>query len=163
MLTAFLKNVRVIDPYRNRDEVVDCLLEDGVIRSIGMGIPCPNGVKVLDLQGLWLVPGLVDIHCHLREPGEEYKETIETGTMAAVAGGFTTICAMPNTRPPNDSGAVTQFILAQSRRINRARVVPIAAVTKGQRGREITEFGDLLSNGAVHFLTMDSLCAMPGS
>jgi len=151
MLTVFLTNCRIIDPYNHKDEIGSIYIKDGKIEGVGPDVPEPEQCPKLDLKGKWVSPGLIDIHCHLREPGEEYKETIDTGTMSAVAGGFTTICPMPNTKPPNDTAAITRFILDRARAVDRARVLPIAAITKGQKGEEITEFGDLISNGAVAF------------
>nr|WP_220096313.1 dihydroorotase [Dissulfurirhabdus thermomarina] len=146
-----LRNARLLDPASNLDEAGDLLVADGRIAALGRGIPPPEGAIVTDLSGAWLGPGLVDMHVHLREPGEEYKETIATGTAAAAAGGFTAVAAMPNTRPPNDSAAVTRFILDRAAAAGSARVHPVAAVTRGQAGKELTEFFDLLDAGAVAF------------
>ncbi len=146
-----LKGGRIIDPEQELDLVADLMVADGLIREISPEITPSEDTKVVDVSGRWVVPGLVDMHVHLREPGEEYKETIETGSHAAAAGGFTAVACMPNTRPPNDNTAVTRFILDKSRLYGRCRVFPVAAITRGQEGKDLTEFADLLSAGAVAF------------
>ena len=151
MLTVFLENARIIDPYNSLDIHGAVLVEDGLITAIGGAISPPEGIPRIDISGRWLTPGLIDIHCHLREPGEEYKETIATGSMAAAAGGFTTLCPMPNTDPPNDSAGITRFMIDKAKEAGKVRVFPIGAITKGQNGEELTEFGDLLGAGAVAF------------
>ncbi len=151
MLDILFKNCTIIDPFNRVETKADLLIEGGRIRGLERDITPRDGIKTIDLQGRWVVPGLVDIHTHLREPGEEYKETILTGLKSAVAGGFTTVCAMPNTRPPNDSASVTRFIIGRARECNLGRVLPVAAITKAQKGAELTEFGDLLNAGAVAF------------
>ncbi len=151
MRPLLFTNARIIDPSQDWDFSGELLVKDGVIGAAGQSLEAPQDARVIDLEGKWLVPGLIDMHVHLREPGEEYKETIETGTAAAVAGGFTAVACMPNTRPVNDSAGVTQFILEKARRAAKARVFPIAAITLGQKGEQLTEFGDLLSAGAVAF------------
>jgi len=151
MIPIILRNGRIIDPSRDLDRTADLLLEDGCVRGVDPGLDAPPGALVLDLQGLWVTPGFIDMHAHLREPGEEYKETIASGTNAASAGGFTAVACMPNTRPVNDTSAVTRFILEQAARAGKARVFPIAAITRGQRGEELSEFGDVMRAGAVAF------------
>ncbi len=146
-----LKNGRIIDYETKLDLDADLLVQDGLIKEIAAGITPPEDAEVVDVSGKWIFPGLVDMHVHLREPGEEYKETIGTGSMAAAAGGFTTIACMPNTRPPNDNSGITKFIIEQAAAFGKCRVLPVAAVTKGQRGEDLTEFADLLSAGAVAF------------
>ena len=148
--TILFQGARLLDPASGTDQVGDLLVEGGRIAGVGR-IPPPPGARVVECQGLWLAPGLVDLHVHLREPGQEYKETIATGTRAAAAGGFTAVAAMPNTTPPNDNAAVTRFILQRAQEAGCCRVLPVAAITKGQQGRELTEFGDLLAAGAVAF------------
>jgi dihydroorotase-like cyclic amidohydrolase len=137
-------NARIIDPSQNRDFTGDLLVRDGIIAAVRQSLDIPQDARVLDLEGKWLVPGLLDMHVHLREPGEEYKETIESGTAAAIAGGFTAVACMPNTQPANDSAGITRFILEKAQRSAKARVYPIAAITLGQKGEQLTEFGDLL-------------------
>ncbi len=146
-----LSNGRIIDPSSGTDQHGDCLVLDGKIAEIGTVTEKPENCQMIDMKGLWIVPGLIDMHVHLREPGEEYKETIKSGTRAAAAGGFTSVACMPNTRPVNDSASVTRFILERAQTAGFARVWPVASITRGLRGEELTEFGDLLQNGAVAF------------
>lgn len=141
-----LKNGRIIDPVNKVDRKADLLVIDGSIAADGA--PVPENVRVLDVSGCWVVPGLVDMHVHLREPGEEYKEDIVSGTRAAAAGGFTAVACMPNTRPVNDCHAVTSFILEQAEK-GFARVYPVGAVSKGSKGESLAEFGELKDAGAV--------------
>ncbi len=152
MRPIIFKGARIIDPSTNSDFTGDLLVMDGKIAESAPKLEsAPDDAQVVDLEGKWLVPGLIDMHVHLREPGFEYKETIETGTRAAAAGGFTAVACMPNTSPPNDSEAVTRFILDKAQRAANARVFPVAAITKGQKGEQLTEFFDLLQAGAVAF------------
>ncbi len=143
-----IKNGRVIDPANGVDAETDVSIEDGRISSVAPDID-PKGAEVLDAKGLVVAPGFIDMHVHLREPGFEHKETIETGTGAAAAGGFTGVACMPNTNPVNDSAAVTELILRQAREKGHVNVYPIGAITKGQAGQEIAEIGDLVHAGAV--------------
>ena len=106
-------------------------------------------VRVIDVRGKWVVPGLIDLHAHLREPGQEYKEDIATGTRAAAAGGFTAVCAMPNTTPPNDTRAVTELIVRRAREVGAVRVYPIGAITKGLAGETLAEMAELKEAGSV--------------
>jgi dihydroorotase len=146
-MNLLIKNGYVIDPANNVDEKLDVLVTDGKIARLGKpGTITANGAQVIDASGKLVVPGLVDMHVHLREPGFEYKETIATGTAAAKAGGFTSICCMPNTNPVNDSRSVTEFILAQARNAS-ARVFPIGAITKSSKGEELTEMAELHTAG----------------
>jgi dihydroorotase len=149
MRPLLLTGGRVIDPSRNADDVADVLLADGRIVAVGRNIGAPDGAEVLDVQGRVVAPGLVDVHVHLREPGQEDLETIATGSAAAVAGGFTSICAMPNTDPVCDNQGVVGFVIAQAQRAAKARVYPIGAVTLGQKGQQLAEFGELVGAGAV--------------
>ena len=155
-MKLLLKGGRVIDPSQGMDTVTDILMEDGKISQIKKGIPLPKAgskdtLRVIDLKGKIIAPGLIDMHTHLREPGFEYKETVRTGSEAAVAGGFTAIACMANTDPVNDNRSVTEFILKQARLAAMAQVYPVAAISKGQAGEVLTEFGDLKSAGAVAF------------
>ncbi len=146
-----LKNARVIDPAAGRDGHFDVLIVDGRIGRIDKGIPAGDA-KVVEVPAGWVVtPGLIDIHVHLREPGQEHKETIATGTWSAVVGGFTGVACMPNTSPVNDSASVTQFMLKRAAEANLARVYPIGAVSMGQKGEQMTEMGDLHAAGCVAF------------
>ncbi|MDR1885709.1 MAG: dihydroorotase [Synergistaceae bacterium] len=126
----------------------DVLVRNGIVETIGQGLEVPEAV-LIDASGMWVVPGLVDIHCHLREPGFEHKEDIASGSAAAAKGGFTTICCMANTDPVNDNAVVTEFIKKKGRDAGHARVRPIAALTKGLLGEELTEAGELAEAGAA--------------
>ena len=149
MTSMLLKNVHVIDPAAGRNGHFDVLVENGRIARVGKDIPA-NAAHVVELPaGCVLTPGLIDIHVHLREPGQEHKETIATGTQAAVAGGFTAVACMPNTDPINDNASVTQFILKRASEAAVARVYPIGAVSIGSKGEQLTEIGDLRSAGCV--------------
>jgi dihydroorotase len=140
---------RVIDPGRGVDAIHDVLVADGRIAAVAPGLSPPDDAEVIEASGLVVAPGLIDVHVHLREPGNEDAETIATGARAAAAGGFTTVCAMPNTDPVTDNQAAVGFVLAESRRASAARVRPIAAVTIGEQGEALTEMGELVSAGAV--------------
>jgi dihydroorotase len=144
-----LKGGRLVDPSQGLDGALDLLIEDGRVARIAPGLAAERGVEVLDAAGLVVAPGFIDMHVHLREPGQEYKETIESGTRAAAAGGFTAVAAMPNTVPPNDGPAVTEYILAQAARHGWARVYPVAAVSKDLKGEELAEIGESVAAGAV--------------
>src|SRR4029079_12489754 len=133
---------RGVDPRQELDGKLDVLIEDGAVARVDKKIKRDN-VTVLDAAGLVVAPGFIDLHTHLREPGQEHKETISTGTRAAVAGGYTAVCAMANTLPPNDERAVTEMIIAESRRNGACRVYPIGAVSKGLKGEELAELADL--------------------
>lgn len=140
---------RVIDPSRNTDGTADLLVSEGRIAGVGLNIAAPDGAEVIDVPGLVIAPGLIDLHVHLREPGQEELETVATGAMAAAAGGFTAVCAMPNTDPVTDNQATVGFIVRQSMRAKKARVYPIGAVTLGQKGEKLAEFGEMVGAGAV--------------
>jgi dihydroorotase len=143
-----IKGGNVIDPGRFVG-VGDVLIEQDKIAAVGPGLTAPAGCKVIEAKGQLVLPGFVDLHVHFREPGFEYKETIQSGSAAAVAGGFTTVCCMPNTNPVNDNQAVTEFILERSRQANLAHVLPVGAITKGSEGKELAEIGDLRRSGCV--------------
>jgi dihydroorotase len=144
-----LRGGRVLDPSTGRDEVADILIRDGVIADIARGLGAPDEAEILDCEGAIVSPGFVDVHCHLREPGREDVETIATGARAAAAGGFTTVCAMPNTEPVTDNQAAVGFIIRQGLRAAAARVYPIGAISVGQRGEALAEFGEMVGAGAV--------------
>jgi dihydroorotase len=144
-----LRGGRVIDPARGTDQVADVLVADGKVAAVGPGLPTPEGADVRDVRGLVVAPGLVDVHVHLREPGNEDEETVASGARAAVAGGFTAVCAMPNTDPVTDNQAAVGFIVRQSVRAGLARVYPIGAVSVGQMGERLAEFGEMVGAGAV--------------
>ncbi len=146
---VLLQGGRVIDPARGVDQVADVLIQDGKIAATGTGLGTPDGAEVRSVSGLVVAPGLVDVHVHLREPGNEDEETVASGARAAVAGGFTAVCAMPNTDPVTDNQAAVGFIVRQSVRAGLARVYPIGAVSVGQRGEQLAEFGEMVGAGAV--------------
>jgi len=142
---------RVIDPANRRDAVLNLLIEDGRIAEVASpGVqPAPSADRVLDARGKVVCPGFVDLHVHMREPGREDMKTIATGTRAAARGGFTSVCCMANTAPVNDNQSVTDFIIDRARRDGAAHVFPIGAITKGQRGEELAEIGELIGAGCV--------------
>jgi dihydroorotase len=148
MTRLLVKGGRVVDPGREVDEVQDVLLAEGLVVETGPRLAA-RGAEVLDASGLVVCPGFIDVHVHLREPGREDKETIATGTRAAAVGGFTAVCAMPNTEPVNDTAGITQAILERARADGVVRVYPIGAITKGSRGEELAEYGDLREAGCV--------------
>jgi len=143
-----IKGGHVIDPGRFSGKA-DVLIEAGTISAVGTDLRVPADCTMIDARGLLVLPGLVDLHVHFREPGFEYKETIHSGSAAAVAGGFTTVCCMPNTHPVNDNQAVTEFMLERARLAGLANVLPIGAITKGSEGKELAEIGDLRRSGCV--------------
>lgn len=148
MASLLVRNGRVLDPAQELDGISDVLLEDGRVSRIGRGLQAP-GSPVLDASGLIVAPGLIDIHVHLREPGREDEETIQSGSEAAAAGGFTSICCMPNTDPVNDNPAVTSFILKEAERRALTRVFPIGAISVGSAGERLAEIGEMVNAGAV--------------
>ncbi len=152
-MKILIKKGRVIDPSQNLDAALDILVEGGKIADVAPSgkLKAPKDAEVMDASGRLVVPGLIDMHCHLREPGFEYKEDIASGTRAAAAGGFTTVCCMPNTSPVNDSRSVTEFILRQSEKAGNCRVLPIGAITKGSKGAELAEMGDMAEAGCAAF------------
>jgi dihydroorotase len=150
MASLLLRGGRVIDPSRGLDQTADVLIQDGKIAAMGAGLTTlPADTEVRDVVGKVVAPGLVDVHVHLREPGNEDEETVATGARAAVAGGFTAVCAMPNTDPVTDNQAAVGFIVRQAVRAGLARVYPIGAVSVGQRGERLAEFGEMVGAGAV--------------
>jgi dihydroorotase len=150
MSRLLIRGGRVLDPASDRDAAGDVLIEDGVIVAVDADIDT-RGAEVLDAEGGWIAPGFVDLHTHLREPGQEYKEDIASGGRAAVAGGFTSVACMANTQPVNDDPSVTDFILDRARNDSPARVHPVAAATKGLAGEVMTEMVALVEAGAVAF------------
>jgi len=149
-MDILVKNGRVIDPATETDDTLDILITDGLIAGIGPRIKAP-AAQVIDASRLVVVPGLIDMHTHLREPGFEAKETIATGTRAAARGGFTSVCPMPNTDPVNDCPRVTRAILAEAARTSPVNVFPIAAVSRGSKGEELVDMAALIEAGAVAF------------
>ena len=149
-MKTLLKNGKVIDYATKINEKMDILIEDGIIVKIEKEI-LDSADKIIDCTNLSIIPGMIDMHCHLREPGFEYKETIETGCQSAVKGGFTTICPMPNTNPTPDSAFVLQKIINEAKRVNLCNVLPYASVSKGEKGEEISNFEELKNAGAIAF------------
>ncbi len=148
-MKLILKGGRVIDPSQNMDATADILIENGKIAACGTDLQVPADTEIIDAKGLIVTPGLIDMHVHLREPGQEYKETVATGAAAAVAGGFSSVACMPNTAPVNDNRSITEFIARRASEANLARVYPIASISVGQEGKQMTEFADLKDAGAV--------------
>lgn len=149
-MKSLIKNVRVIDPALSLDEVADILIDGQIIAQVGKNIECADA-EIFDRDGCIAVPGLVDIHVHLRDPGQEYKETIETGTAAAAHGGFTGICSMPNTNPTTDNTTTIDYVLDKAAQAGHCRVYPSGACTKGLKGESLSEMGDMVLHGAVAF------------
>ncbi|MBI5194865.1 MAG: dihydroorotase [Nitrospirae bacterium] len=150
-MSILIKNGRVIDPAQNIDGHYEILIEGKKIRGVYPKAKGPKTDKIIDASGCIVIPGLVDMHAHLRDPGFEYKESIRTGTMAAVRGGFTSVCCMPNTNPVNDNKTVTEFILRKNYAEGACFVYPIGAITKGQKGEELAEMGMMKEAGCIAF------------
>jgi dihydroorotase len=152
-MKILLKNARIIDPIKAVDTVADILIVDGIIEKIAPKIQSDKSIQEIELDGKIVAPGFIDMHVHLREPGFEHKETIETGLAAAASGGFTAVCCMPNTNPPIDDASVVKFIKDQSKKIRGGLVdvYPVAAATKGREGKELSPMMELAEAGAVAF------------
>ncbi len=149
-MKLLIKNGHLIDPAQNQNSGMDVLIEDGKIAAwIGRGDDKPTDVTTFDATGLIVAPGFIDMHVHLREPGQEHKETIASGCAAAVAGGWTSVCPMPNTNPVNDNAAITRYMIEQAERAGLANVFPIGAITKSSDGSELAEMGEMKAAGAV--------------
>jgi len=147
-MRTLIANGRVIDPASHVDRIADVLIVDGRVANVGPNLSSP-GATVFDAAGMVVAPGFIDMHVHLREPGFEHAETIESGSRAAAAGGFTSVCAMPNTKPVNDSATVTSYIVERARRLALVNVFPIGAITKGSAGEELAAIGAMKAAGAV--------------
>jgi dihydroorotase len=148
MSRLILRNGRVIDPASRRNEIADVVVRDGLIAGVGRDLDT-TGAEEFDATGLIVAPGFIDMHVHLREPGFEHAESIETGARAAAAGGFTSVCCMPNTKPVNDSATVTSYIVERARRYAVVNVFPIGAITKGSDGEQIAAIGSMKAAGVV--------------
>lgn len=163
---VIVKQVRAIDPARGLDAVIDVILERGRIKRMGPGVANAEGsldrATVVDGTGRWLLPAFVDLHAHFREPGHEYKEDITSGLRAAAAGGFAHVCAMPNTKPVNDTRAVTEMMMHRAASIVGPKLHPIGAITVGQQGKELTEMADLREAGIVA-VSDDGVCLQSSS
>ena len=146
---VLLRGGRILDPSQGVDERGDLLVRNGVIEARDRSLGTPDGAEVIECDGAVVAPGFIDLHCHLREPGREDVETIATGARAAAAGGFTAVCAMPNTEPVTDNQAAVGFILRQALRAGAARVYPIGAISLGQKGEQLAEFGEMVGAGAI--------------
>ena len=147
-MAIVIQGGHILDPGRFNG-VGDLLIDNGKVAAVGRTVNVPAGATVVPAKGRLVVPGFVDLHVHFREPGFEYKETIQSGASSAVAGGFTTVCCMPNTNPVNDNQAITEFMLERARAAGLANVLPIGAITKGSEGKELAEIGDLCRAGCV--------------
>ncbi len=143
-----LRGGLVVDPSSGVDRLADVLFREGRVVEVAPHLDVPDA-EVRDVRGCWVVPGLLDLRTHLREPGQEYKEDLESGLAAAAAGGFTTVCAMPGTRPVNDQRAITELLIARAEHLGGARLLPFGAITKGLEGRELTEMAELREAGCV--------------
>lgn len=147
-MKLLIKGGRIIDPASGLDAETDLLVEDQLVAHIGSDLD-PSDAETFDARGMIVAPGFIDLHVHLREPGEEYKETIASGSAAAAAGGFTSICAMPNTKPVNDNASVTRYIIEKARQSALANVYPVGAITRGSAGEELAEMAEMKEAGAV--------------
>ena len=157
-----IKGGRVVDPTLKLDKVLDVLLVDGVVAALGDNVDPAEGAREIDATGLVVTPGLIDPHVHLREPGQEHKETIASGARAAAAGGFTAVCSMPNTDPPIDDSASVGFVVAEGRKAGAARVYPMGAISVDMKGEALTEIGEMVNAGVVG-VTDDGLPVMDSS
>lgn len=144
-----LRGGHVVDPSTDQDGIADVLLREGRVEAVGTGLGTPDDAEVIDVSGLVVAPGFIDVHVHLREPGGEHKETIASGARAALAGGFTAVCAMPNTDPPIDDPAAVGFVRAEGMRAGQARVYPTGTVSLGMKGERLALIGEMVEAGAV--------------
>jgi len=148
-MNLLIKGGRVIDPSQNLDDALDVLVENGVVKEIGKSLAAPADAKIIDASGKYVVPGLIDMHVHLRDPGLEYKEDIVSGTRAAVSGGFTSVCCMPNTKPTIDNKAVASYIINKAKTEGSCNVFPVGSITYGLSGDRMAEMGELKESGCV--------------
>ena len=150
-MTVLLRGGRVVDPQTGLDEVIDVLIKGDSIAEVGADLEAPKGATIVECASKVVMPGLVDIHTHLREPGREDEETVRSGTRAAAHGGYTAVCPMPNTSPVCDTGSAVRFIVERAAEEGAVRVWPVGSLTTGQRGESIAEMGDMVAEGAVGF------------
>lgn len=148
-MNLLIKGGRVIDPSQGLDVIADVVVEGGLVKEIGAGLAAPSGAETIDAAGMYVVPGLIDMHVHLRDPGLEYKEDIISGTRAAVAGGFTSVCCMPNTKPAIDNKAIASYIINKAKAAGFCNVFPIGTITQGMAGDRLSEMGELKEAGCV--------------
>ncbi len=163
-MAVLLRGGRVLDPGNQQDSICDLLIEKGCVAESGdlsqrYEKADPDRLEVVDCKGHWVVPGFIDLHVHFREPGHEYKEDIASGARAATAGGFTTVCPMPNTRPTNDTRAVVELMVARGKAVPGPRIMPFGAITVGLKGEQLTEMADLRDGGAIG-VSDDGYCVM---
>lgn len=149
MRKLIIKNGTVVDPDSKTESKRDIYIEDGIIKDIPSGSGKGRDIEIINASGLTVFPGLIDMHVHLREPGQEYKETIESGMRAAIAGGFTSICCMPNTNPVNDSKTVNSFLIEKAKKLDLINLFPIGAISRGLQGTSLADIGELKESGAV--------------
>lgn len=148
-MNLLIKGGRVIDPSQGIDDILDVVVENGLVKEIGKGLTAPVGAETVDASGKYVVPGLIDMHVHLRDPGLEYKEDIISGTRAAVAGGFTSVCCMPNTKPAIDNKAIASYIINKAKTDGFCNVFPVGTITQGMAGDRLAEMGELKESGCV--------------
>lgn len=148
-MNLLIKGGRVIDPSQGIDDTLDVVVENGLVKEIGKGLAAPAGAETIDASGKYVVPGLIDMHVHLRDPGLEYKEDIISGTRAAVAGGFTSVCCMPNTKPAIDNKAIASYIINKAKTDGFCNVFPVGTITQGMAGDRLAEMGELKESGCV--------------
>jgi dihydroorotase len=148
-MNLLIKNGRVIDPSQKLDDTLDVVVENGLVKEIGKGLKASAGAETIDATGKYVVPGLIDMHVHLRDPGLEYKEDIISGTKAAVAGGFTSVCCMPNTKPTIDNKAIASYIINKAKSEGFCNVFPVGSITYGLSGERMSEMGELKESGCV--------------
>ncbi len=146
-MKILIKNGRVLNPATKIDQIADLLVENGLVAKIDQNLSSDGVDEIIEASGYWVVPGLIDVHIHLREPGFEYKETIATGTASAAKGGFTTVCPMPNTKPTIDNAEIVQFVNEKATNEGHVNVLPIGAITKGQKGEELSDIAQMKAAG----------------